>query len=73
MKGLWISLKRDKVWAELYYKGELVATLKVSDQNRGNMSTINLDADNNTTFKIIKGESPLLVDDAYFNKESFNK
>lgn len=75
MSKLWVSLKRDKVYADIYYRGEKILTIKVDEQNRGNVAIISLDAGQDVRFKIVKDNntSPLLIDESKFNSEEFNK
>jgi hypothetical protein len=74
MKKLWISLKRDKVYAEVYYKGEMICIVKVNDSNRSVNAVISLYANSDTVFKIIRDDKiEQVVDDNFFNKESFNR
>lgn len=71
-KNLWIALKKNKVWADLYYKGNHIATIKVNEKNRGNLSVLSIDNDDDLFFKIVK-DSPLVDDESYYNKEIYNK
>ena len=75
MSKLWISLKRDKVFADIFYKGEKIMTISVNDQNRGNVAIVSLDAGQDVRFKIVKVDdvSPLLIDESKYNSEEFNK
>jgi hypothetical protein len=75
MSKLWVSLKRDKVYADIYYRGEKILTIKVDEQNRGNVAIVSLDAGQDVRFKIVKDNntSPLLIDESKFNSEEFNK
>lgn len=75
MSKLWVSLKRDKINAEIFYKGEKIMTIRVDDQNRGNVAIVSLDAGQDVRFKIVKDNdaSPLLIDESKFNSEEFNK
>ena len=41
--GLWLSLKKDKVFINLYYKEEKIASIKVSDLNQYNKVMLDLD------------------------------
>lgn len=75
--ALWVSLKRGGTWVDVYYKGEKICTIKVSEQNRSTRSVIDLDGLPDTNFKVVKSLTneikPELIDDSYFNKEVFNK
>ena len=75
MSKLWVSLKRDKVFADIYFKGEKIMTISVNDQNRGNVAIVSLDAGQDVKFKIVKesNPSPLLIDESKYNSEEFNK
>ena len=75
MSKLWVSLKRDKVFADIYYRGEKIMTISINDQNRGNVAIVSLDAGQDVKFKIVKDNtpSPLLIDESKFNSEEFNK
>lgn len=75
MSKLWVSLKRDKVYADIYHKGEKILTISVNDQNRGNVAIVSLDAGQDVRFKIVKDNntSQLLIDESKFNSEEFNK
>lgn len=72
-KNLWLALKRDKIWAEIYYLGEHIATIRVSEQNRGNMSILSLENKPELTFKIVKSKDEEVVDESAFNREHFNR
>jgi len=71
--GLWVSLKRDRIYAEIYYKGEKIMTLKVNDHNRGNNSVIDLGDNKDVQFKLIKQTVEIPDSEEFFNKEEFNK
>ena len=73
--SLWISLKRDRVYADVYYKGEKILTLKVNDQNRGVSAIINLEASEDIKFKIVKDSERTkeIADESVFNKEEYNR
>lgn len=73
--GLFINLKRNKIWADIYHKGEKIMTIRVSDHNRGVSSVIDLDAGKDVVYKIIKdiNNAHLLADETFFNQEKFNK
>ena len=71
MSKLWVNLKRDRIWADIYYKGEKILSLKVSDNNRGNSCVIDLDAPKDVEFRIIKEIAE--NSDEMYNKESFNR
>lgn len=75
MSKLWVSLKRDKVFADIYFKGEKIMTIRVDEQNRGNVAIVSLDAGQDVRFIIVKENtpSPLLIDESKFNSEEFNK
>lgn len=75
MSKLWVSLKRDKIFADIYYRGEKIITISVNDQNRGNVAIVSLDAGQDVRFKIVKESNPslLLIDESKFNSEEFNK
>lgn len=73
MGSFFTNLKRNKAYLEVYYKGELLTTIKVSEQNRSVSSAIILDTKNSAVnYKIVKSKSGELSDD-YFNKEQFNR
>jgi len=71
--GLWLNIKRDKHFASVYYKGKHILDIRVDDQNRGNVSFINLDASPDVTFKVIKEDKPDDDNENYGNQEQFNK
>lgn len=75
MSKLWVSLKRDKIFADIYYKGEKIMTISVNDQNRGNVAIVSLDAGQDVRFKIVRDDNTSLplVDESKFNSEEFNK
>lgn len=75
MSKLWVSLKRDKVFADIYYRGEKIMTISVNDQNRGNVAIVSLDAGHDVRFKIVKEDnaSLALIDESKFNSEEYNK
>lgn len=71
---MWLGLKRNKLNAEIYHKGEYIMTIAVSEQNRSNMAYITLTNCKDIKFKIIKdNESQLITDETIFNREEFNK
>lgn len=72
MSNLWVALKRNRVYADIYYKGEKICTLKVNEANRTMNSVVTICGD--VSFKIVKdNQSQQIVDDDFFNKESYNK
>lgn len=73
MSRLWVSLKRNRVYADIYYKGEKILTLKVDENNRGTTSVISLEAEKDIRYKIVKSEEDPQIDENYFNKEEFNR
>ena len=74
MSNLWVSLKRDKILADVYYKGEKILTLNISEQNRGNTAIILMQDCKDIKFKIINNnKSQYIEDGSIFNKECFNK
>ena len=52
--GLWLSLKKDKVFINLYYKEEKIASIKVSDLNQYNKVMLDLDTTKDVVFKVAK-------------------
>jgi hypothetical protein len=75
MGKLFTNLVRNKNYMELYIDGELIVTIKVSEQNKGSRATIDFEAPDKVKFKLKKEHSDIkdLIDDSYFNKEVFNK
>lgn len=52
--ALWLNLKRNKHFAEIYYKGQKICTIKVDEQNRGSTSIISLDGTKDVQFRVVK-------------------
>lgn len=71
MAGLWLNIKRNKTYARVFFKGVHLLDIRVDEQNRGNVSFINLDANHDVTFKLVKEEGTEREDD--YNQERFNK
>lgn len=71
--SLWLNLKRNKTYADIYKDGKYICTIRVDEQNRGSTSIVALDADKSVSFKIMKEKQDDFVDESFFNKEIFNK
>lgn len=60
--SLWLSLKKNKIHADIYYQGKRICTIAVNEGNRSNTALISLitkDSEENETgddikFKIVK-------------------
>ena len=73
MGSFFTNLKRNKIHLEIYHNGELLTTVKVSEQNRSTASSIVLDTTNSSVnYRIVKTKQEEQSDD-YFNKEEFNR
>jgi hypothetical protein len=73
---LYVSLKRGKVYADIFYKGVKIMTLKVDEMNRGNVAIIALEAESDVRFSLVKTNSSIENDseeENKFNKEIYNK
>lgn len=74
MGKLWLSLKRDRIYADIYYKGQKICTIKVSESNKGNHCVVDLETEDDVGFKIIKKPGEIQIpDESVFNKEEYNK
>ena len=74
MSNIWISLKRDKIYADIFHKGIKICTIRVNEANRSNTSIISLEADSEVTYKIVKQLKGFdIVDEDIYNKECYNK
>lgn len=72
--ALWVNMKRDKVWVDIFYKGEKIASVRVDDKNVGARACMAFDADPNVTrFKVVRKEVPEEKDEGFFNREEFNR
>lgn len=72
-KNLWLSLKKDKVTAEIYYNGQLVTTISVNDMNMTKKAIINIDMTPGSSFKILKTLNNDEIDEKNYNDEIYNK
>ena len=72
--SLWINLKRNKYYADIYIDGVKRLSIKVNENNRGNTTLLDFDSDKSVTFKIVK-EVPIPDEpnESNFNREEFNK
>jgi hypothetical protein len=52
--------------------GKKILDIKVSEQNRGNVAFIDLDAGSEVQFKVVKSTTEEINDD-FGNKEMYNK
>ena len=76
MGRFFTNLRRNKTHVEIYVDGEMIAKVKVSENNVGSRATIDFEASDRVRYKIIKTDTPnfgALADDSFFNKEEFNK
>lgn len=72
--SLWVNMRRDKIWVDIFYKGEKIASVRVDDKNVGNRACIAFDSDPSVTkFKVIRKEKPEEIDEGQYNREEFNK
>lgn len=69
---LWVGLKRNKIYVDIYYKGEKIGTVKVSENNPAIKSVIDFDGTEDTYFKIVKIQD-ISKDESVWNKEEFNR
>ena len=76
MSKLWISLKRDRIYADIFYNGQKICTIKVNETNRSNNAVIDLVADKDVTFKIVKPTTTTeneTENENRYNKELYNR
>lgn len=74
--SLWVNLKRNKTWVDVYYKGEKICSVKVDEKNVGVRSCIALDAHPDASVKIVKtyqDDEATEKDESFYNKENFNR
>jgi hypothetical protein len=69
--ALFLNLKKNKVDADLYYKGVRIATIKVNENNKTVSALLSLECDKDFRFKIIKHD--IEQDESFYNKEVFNR
>jgi len=72
-KGLWLSLKRNRIWAELYHHDEMVAIISVNEQSKNYLALLSLEMVEGMSFKIVKKNNTEIDNENFFNKEEFNK
>lgn len=70
--SLFLNLKKNKVEADLYYKGKKIATIKVNERNIGSRATLSLDCDQELRFKIVKVDEKQEIDETIYNSELYN-
>jgi hypothetical protein len=74
MSKLWVSLKRDRVYADIFYMGKKIATISVNEGNRSNTSVVDIESDSEVSIKIVKKEvQEVVIDEDSFNKEEYNR
>jgi hypothetical protein len=72
-RNLWLSLKKDKIQAEIYYNGQLITTISVNEMNTTKKAVVNIDMVPGATFKILKIVDEDEKDDNFYNKDIYNK
>ena len=73
MSRLWVNLKRNKVYADIYLDGVKIVTISVNELNKGNTASITLESESDIRYKIVKTQELIESDEDRFNREEFNR
>jgi len=73
MNKITLGIARGKTHLDIYHKGELIGTIRVSEQNRTNQVSLELTSDKEVTRYNINRIEQIVPTDSSYNKEEFNK
>ena len=73
MNKITLGIARGRTYLDIYHKGELIGTIKISEQNRTTQVSLELTSDKEVTRYNINRTEQIVPTDSFFNKEEFNK